>query len=626
MITQSYKIDMTPGAVPLRVKVSQYDVGIRQLVFQLYNGATACTSNSFDLSAQIVGTKQDQKGFAYEASVDTSALGIWVTVDITEQMTACAGDVVCEIRMYNNSSRISTANFILDVEPAALGADTDISETEIPAIIDAAREYAEDAEDAAERAEAAAAGMSAGAAIGNSTSVTSGVVDTNIDLGKTPSDGDRILMYVETEIESPVSLKTYNDGVAITTSFGSSGPETLAGLCLLEYTEDTTDYWALLWTDEGGGGGIGDAYAGLGIGKMVSFTDDVVNTDIDLHRAPIEGDRILVYFSTKITDPVSLITYNDGTPVTTSLGINISGFYLAGNCLFELQYDAMLETNCWRLLYRDEHTAYTAGTGISISGGTIANTLPQRGNNIKGYTISTAITDGNLGSYDMNADYLILNFRANAKPGAGLKYSLMLTRSSPVAIMASAVLKKSDGDLYSKQISAGETLICKSDDGGTGSEQNPIVVTVIAVCDSEMPFAFGAGRVESVSEGIIDTNIVLGREPKDGDRLILFFGQRVSNPYALKVYGRSYSEEYVFEYGGLEPPSYYDGICVLNIYRDLSGYLVYGEIETNNMDSSPTSDSHKMVTSGGVYTALAGKQNDVGLSVVNGKLCITYEQ
>lgn len=246
--------------------------------------------------------------------------------------------------------------------------------------------------------------------------------------------------------------------------------------------------------------------------------------------------------------------------------------------------------------------------------------------NIKGYTISTAITDGNLGSYDMDADYLILNFRANAKPGAGLKYSLLLTRSSPVANTAYAVLKRPDGDLYSKQISAGETLICKSNDGGTGTEQNPIVVTAIAVCDSEMPFAFSAGRVESVSEGIIDTNIVLGREPKDGDRFILFFGQRVSNPYAIKVYGRSYSEEYVFEYGGLEPPSYYDGICVLNIYRDLSGYLVYGEIETNNMDSSPTPGSHKMVTSGGVYTALAGKQNDVGLSVVNGKLCITYEQ
>lgn len=526
----SAKLNINPGGVPPRIKVSQYDDNSRHIRLYLYNGATAITNSTGELSnvskVYIRGTKPDKHGFSYEATPNTTA-AVYVTATVVLQMTAVAGNVPCELVFVDaNNCVLGTANFILEVEPAALEDDTDTSETVLPDIIDAARSHEEAAEAAAERAEAAAAAISAGASLG----------------------------------------------------------------------------------------------------KYVSVSSNVVDTDIDLGREPALSDRILVYFSTKITDPVSLITYDDGTPVTTSLGLNMSGFYLAGNCLFELQYDAMLEANCWRLLYRDEHTAYTAGTGISISGGTIANTLPQKGNNIKGYTISTAITDGNLGTYDMDADYLILNFRANAKPGAGLKYSLTLARSSPVAIMASAVLKRPDGDLYSKQISAGETLICKSNDGGTGSEQNPIVVTVIAVCDSEMPFAFSAGRVESVSEGIIDTNIVLGREPKDGDRFILFFGQRVSNPYALKVYGRSYSEEYVFEYGGLEPPSYYDGICVLNIYRDLSGYLVYGEIETNNMDLSPTSGSHKMITSGGVYTALAGKQNDVGLSVVNGKLCITYEQ
>ena len=524
------KLNINPGGVPPRIKVSQYDDNSRHIRLYLYNGATAITNSTGELSnvskVYIRGTKPDKHGFSYEATPNTMA-AVYVTATVVLQMTAVAGDVPCELVFVDaNNCVLGTANFILEVEPAALEDDTDTSETVLPDIIDAARSHEEAAEAAAERAEEAAAAIGAGASLG----------------------------------------------------------------------------------------------------KYVSVSSDVIDTDIDLHKVPALGDRILVYFNTKITDPESLITYDDGTPVTTSLGLNMVGYYLAGNCLFELRYDAMLEANYWQLLYRDEHTAYTAGTGISINNGTIANTLPQKGHNIKGYTISTAITDGNLGSHDMNADYLILNFRANAKPGAGLKYSLMLTKSSPVAIIASAVLKKPDGELYSKQISAGETLICKSNDGGTGSEQNPIVVTVIAVCDSEMPYAFCAGKVESVSEGIIDTNIVLGREPKDGDRFILFFGQRVSNPYALKVYGRSYSEEYIFEYGGLEPPSYYDGICVLNIYRDLSGYLVYGELEANNMDLIPTSGSHKMITSGGVYTALASKQNDVGLSVVNGKLCITYEQ
>lgn len=500
MITQSYKIDMTPGAVPLRVKVSQYDVGIRQLVFQLYNGATACTSNSFDLSAQIVGTKQDQKGFAYEASVDTSALGIWVTVDITEQMTACAGDVVCEIRMYNNSSRISTANFILDVEPAALGADTDISETEIPAIIDAAREYAEDAEDAAERAEAAAAGMSAGAAIGNSTSVTSGVVDTNIDLGKTPSDGDRILMYVETEIESPVSLKTYNDGVAITTSFGSSGPETLAGLCLLEYTEDTTDYWALLWTDEGGGGGIGDAYAGLGIGKMVSFTDDVVNTDIDLHRAPIEGDRILFYHSSALANPGSLTVYNNGTAVTAGI-FDFSATHPAGLTL--MKYGAL----GWQTVQDIADGGYTAGTGISISGTTISNSAPQNGDNVA-YAAVSSVTSGDLGYFNGKADYFMIDFRTDAEPYNG-KYTLKLSLG---ATIKHAVLKDRDGNLYADDFMSGNLVQCVKTSSGSGTEQDPVIVTVLAVENNDAAYVTATGNPITLTDAVAGNAIEVSAE------------------------------------------------------------------------------------------------------------------
>ena len=500
MITQSYKIDMTPGAVPLRVKVSQYDVGIRQLLFQLFNGATACTSNSFDLSAQIVGTKQDQKGFAYEASVDTSALGIWVTVDITEQMTACAGDVVCEIRMYNNSSRISTANFILEVEPAALGSETDISETELPDIIDEGRRYAEAAEEAAERAEEAAAGMSAGAAIGNSTSVTSGVVDTNIDLGKTPSDGDRILMYVETEIESPVSLKTYNDGVAITTSFGSSGPESLAGLCLLEYTEDTTDYWALLWMDEGGGGGIGDAYAGLGVGKMVSFTDDVVNTDIDLHRAPIEGDRILFYHSSALANPSSLTVYNNGTAVTANIFDFIST-HPAGLTL--MKYGAL----GWQTVQDIADGGYTAGTGISISGSTISNSAPQNGDNVA-YAAVSSVTSGDLGYFNGLADYFMIDFRTDAEPYNG-KYTLKLSLG---ATIKHAVLKDRDGNLYADDFMSGNLVQCVKTSSGSGSEQDPVVVTVLAVENNDAAYVTATGNPIALTDALAGNAIEVSAE------------------------------------------------------------------------------------------------------------------
>ena len=57
-----------------------------------------------------------------------------VTIDVTQQMTAIAGDVLCELRLRSNAQTIGTLNFILRVEPAPLNDETIISETEIPLI------------------------------------------------------------------------------------------------------------------------------------------------------------------------------------------------------------------------------------------------------------------------------------------------------------------------------------------------------------------------------------------------------------------------------------------------------------------------------------------------------------
>ena len=205
-ITQSYKIDMTSGAVPLRIKVSQYDAGIRTLTFALFNlGAKLTSAQLSSLTAYVQGTKQDKKGFEYECTADFSAEGCSVTVAITEQMTACAGDVVCELVLVADDERIGSANFILEVERAALGADTDISETELPDIITAGRQYAAQAEDAAERAEEAAAGVDnyALAGAGMMTEYSAGVIDTNIYLHREPKIGDRLLiMFTQTFTQS----------------------------------------------------------------------------------------------------------------------------------------------------------------------------------------------------------------------------------------------------------------------------------------------------------------------------------------------------------------------------------------------------------------------------------------
>jgi len=155
MITQSTKLNLIPGGIPEVIKVSQYDAGSRTISFQLYNGTTPFTSAG--LSAQIRGTKPDKHGFAYDA---TYSAGV-VSFAVRDQMTAVAGSVDCEIVLISGQEVLGTANFTLEVERAALNDDTDISDTELPAIIDLARSNAEaaaaSAQDAAGSATAAAA-------------------------------------------------------------------------------------------------------------------------------------------------------------------------------------------------------------------------------------------------------------------------------------------------------------------------------------------------------------------------------------------------------------------------------------------------------------------------------------
>ena len=149
-ITQYAKINLVPGAIPPRINVSQYDDNSRTLSLALYEGAISFTPGS-NTTAQIQGTKPDGKGFQYDATIEDDKVRFY----ITQQMTAVAGDVLCEIVIKDSTKTIATGNFILAVEQAALGEDTDISETVLPDIIDAAESNAERAEAAAAAAEAA---------------------------------------------------------------------------------------------------------------------------------------------------------------------------------------------------------------------------------------------------------------------------------------------------------------------------------------------------------------------------------------------------------------------------------------------------------------------------------------
>lgn len=134
MITSTYRLSMQSHTVPLKIHVSQYDVG-ETLVFALVNTATSSEISS-GVSAEIHGTKPDGQGFTYSATYSYTNSIPSVTVVLKDQMTAVAGDVVCEISLYKgtppsvsnpsgtNYKRLGTANFILVVERAALDKDT----------------------------------------------------------------------------------------------------------------------------------------------------------------------------------------------------------------------------------------------------------------------------------------------------------------------------------------------------------------------------------------------------------------------------------------------------------------------------------------------------------------------
>lgn len=135
MITQAINLNLIPGQVLPRVNVSQYDSGTRTLQMTLFNGEQIFNVPN-GASGFIQGTKPDRTGFQYAATV-TAGSNI-VTIDITQQMTAVKGEVVCELVLANDDDRIATVNFIIYVEPAALADDTIISETELPLIEEAA--------------------------------------------------------------------------------------------------------------------------------------------------------------------------------------------------------------------------------------------------------------------------------------------------------------------------------------------------------------------------------------------------------------------------------------------------------------------------------------------------------
>ena len=176
MYTQTQDINVIPSGVRPVIYLSQYDNQTQALRFLLYKDDTAFQIPS-GAAVLINGLKPDNTGFSYAA---TATSGNSATFSVTQQMTAVAGDVECELRVRTESQIIGTLNFILRVEPAPLHDDSVLSETDIPLIEQAvniaanlaeyiqqtidARDDAQTAATNAANSESAAAVSAAGAA------------------------------------------------------------------------------------------------------------------------------------------------------------------------------------------------------------------------------------------------------------------------------------------------------------------------------------------------------------------------------------------------------------------------------------------------------------------------------
>jgi len=158
MRTLTQPLNMSPGGIPPVIHVSQYDSDFT-IVFTLFSTVGDFTIES-GTTAMVRGTKSSGTGYSADATINISAKTVTVTGN--QQMTAAAGQNVFEITLLKDGKEISSKNFILLCERAALDADTITDESvlkELNAIIesaDTATQAAEEAEAAADRAEAAA--------------------------------------------------------------------------------------------------------------------------------------------------------------------------------------------------------------------------------------------------------------------------------------------------------------------------------------------------------------------------------------------------------------------------------------------------------------------------------------
>jgi len=138
MYTKRIRIDVTPGAEPKVIHVSQYDKNSRTYTAELYATDAEFTFPA-GASAAIIGTKPDGHGFDIPATLE----GETILFTLDEQMTPIAGRVPCKLTLTKNGEELLTERFILSVDRTAMDLDTIRSDSKIRQVEEIAEDFDE---------------------------------------------------------------------------------------------------------------------------------------------------------------------------------------------------------------------------------------------------------------------------------------------------------------------------------------------------------------------------------------------------------------------------------------------------------------------------------------------------
>lgn len=108
---EKQNLDILPGGILPVIHCSQGDIG-REFQINLYSdNAPYVLDGTEELT--LDGHKEDGNIFTYSLPSTTGSI---IVISTEEQMTACAGNTICEIRISKGNTRIGTCNFIMQVE------------------------------------------------------------------------------------------------------------------------------------------------------------------------------------------------------------------------------------------------------------------------------------------------------------------------------------------------------------------------------------------------------------------------------------------------------------------------------------------------------------------------------